>query len=407
MNADWPRLKIEDIAVKVGMGPFGSSIKVSTFVPEGIPVISGQHLHKTRLEDTEYNFITPEHAEELRNANVFRGDVIFTHAGSIGQAAYIPDDSRYERYVLSQRQFFMRCDKQKVWPEFIAYYFSSTEGQHNLLANTSSTGVPSIARPVTYLRSIKIPVPPLPVQRAIAHILGTLEDKIELNRRMNETLEAIARSIFKAWFVDSTADGLPDGWKLSTIGESAQVVGGGTPSTKELAYWEGGTVNWVTPKDLAALSNPVLLDTDRRITELGAKQISSGVLPKGTVLLSSRAPIGYLVISEIPVAINQGFIAMICDGELPNHYIMQWTQANMDIIEGRANGTTFLEISKSSFRPIPIIVPPSDILKRFTEQAEAIHQKIVSNLKESHTLATMRDALLPKLLSGEIRVSEL
>ena len=407
MNADWPRLKIEDIAVKVGMGPFGSSIKVSTFVPEGIPVISGQHLHKTRLEDTEYNFITPEHAEELRNANVFRGDVIFTHAGSIGQAAYIPDDSRYERYVLSQRQFFMRCDKQKVWPEFIAYYFSSTEGQHNLLANTSSTGVPSIARPVTYLRSIKIPVPPLPVQRAIAHILGTLDDKIELNRRMNETLEAIARSIFKAWFVDSTADGLPDGWKLSTIGESAQVVGGGTPSTKELAYWEGGTVNWVTPKDLAALSNPVLLDTDRRITELGAKQISSGVLPKGTVLLSSRAPIGYLVISEIPVAINQGFIAMICDGELPNHYIMQWTQANMDIIEGRANGTTFLEISKSSFRPIPIIVPPSDILKRFTEQAEAIHQKIVSNLKESHTLATMRDALLPKLLSGEIRVSEL
>jgi len=407
LNADWPRLKIEDIAVKVGMGPFGSSIKVSTFVPEGIPVISGQHLHKTRLEDTEYNFITPEHAEELRNANVFRGDVIFTHAGSIGQAAYIPDDSRYERYVLSQRQFFMRCDKQKVWPEFIAYYFSSTEGQHNLLANTSSTGVPSIARPVTYLRSIKIPVPPLPVQRAIAHILGTLEDKIELNRRMNETLEAIARSIFKAWFVDSTADGLPDGWKLSTIGESAQVVGGGTPSTKELAYWEGGTVNWVTPKDLAALSNPVLLDTDRRITELGAKQISSGVLPKGTVLLSSRAPIGYLVISEIPVAINQGFIAMICDGELPNHYIMQWTQANMDIIEGRANGTTFLEISKSSFRPIPIIVPPSDILKRFTEQAEAIHQKIVSNLKESHTLATMRDALLPKLLSGEIRVSEL
>jgi len=407
LNADWPRLKIEDIAVKVGMGPFGSSIKVSTFVPEGIPVISGQHLHKTRLEDTEYNFITPEHAEELRNANVFRGDVIFTHAGSIGQAAYIPDDSRYERYVLSQRQFFMRCDKQKVWPEFIAYYFSSTEGQHNLLANTSSTGVPSIARPVTYLRSIKIPVPPLPVQRAIAHILGTLDDKIELNRRMNETLEAIARSIFKAWFVDSTADGLPDGWKLSTIGESAQVVGGGTPSTKELAYWEGGTVNWVTPKDLAALSNPVLLDTDRRITELGAKQISSGVLPKGTVLLSSRAPIGYLVISEIPVAINQGFIAMICDGELPNHYIMQWTQANMDIIEGRANGTTFLEISKSSFRPIPIIVPPSDILKRFTEQAEAIHQKIVSNLKESHTLATMRDALLPKLLSGEIRVSEL
>ncbi|MFH0939302.1 MAG: restriction endonuclease subunit S, partial [Planctomycetota bacterium] len=202
MNNHWPEIKIEDIAEKVGIGPFGSSIKVSTFVSEGIPVISGQHLRESRLQDLEYNFITPEHAEKLKNANVFRGDVIFTHAGNIKQVAYIPSNSRYERYILSQRQFYMRCNLLKVTPSFVTYYFKTDEGQHKLLANCSPSGVPSIAQPVTYLRSLKIPVPPVEIQQAIACILGALDDKIENNRRMNETLEAMARAIFKSWFTD-------------------------------------------------------------------------------------------------------------------------------------------------------------------------------------------------------------
>ena len=185
------------------MGPYGSSIKVETFVPEGIPIISGQHLHGIRVDDTPgFNFITEQHADRLTNANVRRGDVIFTHEGNIGQVAYIPDDSQYNRYVISQRQFYLRCDSSKASPAFIAMYFASSEGQHQLLANASQVGVPAIAKPVTYLRTIEIPIPPLPEQRAIAHILGALDDKIELNRRMNETLEAIARALFKSWFVD-------------------------------------------------------------------------------------------------------------------------------------------------------------------------------------------------------------
>jgi len=150
----------------------------------------------------------------------------------------------------------------------------------------------------------------------------------------------------------------------------------------------------------------VLLETERQITELGLQQISSGLLPKGTVLLSSRAPIGYLAISEVAVAINQGFIAMVCDRGLPNYYVLHWTRANIGIIEGRANGTTFLEISKSNFRPIPVVIPPNQhVLQTFNLYIEAIHQKIANNLKESCTLATLRNTLLPKLLLGEIRVN--
>ena len=116
-RAGWRTATIEDVAEKVAMGPFGSSIKVETFVPEGVPVISGQHLHGISVDDTPgYNFISHEHAQRLANANVVRGDVVFTHAGNIGQAAYIPDDSEFERYVISQRQFYMRCDRTKAIP---------------------------------------------------------------------------------------------------------------------------------------------------------------------------------------------------------------------------------------------------------------------------------------------------
>jgi type I restriction enzyme S subunit len=156
----WEIRRIEDISERVAMGPFGSSIKVSTFVDSGIPVISGQHLTGTLLEDGDYRFITEGHADKLANANVRRGDIVFTHAGSIGQAAYIPETSQYDRYVISQRQFYMRCDTSKISPLFVVHFFKTQEGQHQLLANTSSTGVPSIARPVTYLRSISLCLPP-------------------------------------------------------------------------------------------------------------------------------------------------------------------------------------------------------------------------------------------------------
>jgi type I restriction enzyme S subunit len=167
----WEVEKIENVAERVGMGPFGSSIRVETFVVEGVPVISGQHLRGFMMDDSKFNFVSPDHAERLKSANVTRGDVVFTHAGNIGQVAYIPENSRFERYVLSQRQFFIRCDRARVSPRFITLYFRSPEGQDKLLANASSSGVPSIAQPVTYLRSIQLTIPPKPVMYAFDQLI--------------------------------------------------------------------------------------------------------------------------------------------------------------------------------------------------------------------------------------------
>jgi type I restriction enzyme S subunit len=279
-------------------------------------------------------------------------------------------------------------------------------------------------------------LPPLSEQRRIANILGTLDDKIELNRRMNATLEAISRAIFKSWFVDfdpvrqkaagkqpvgmdaqtaalfpdsfedSEIGEVPKGWRVQPISELAEIAGGSTPSTKESQFWEGGVHRWATPKDLSNLSVPVLLDTERRLTVGGVAQISSGLLPIGTVLLSSRAPIGYLAIAEAPVAINQGFIAMKPADGVSNIFLLRWIAASHDEIVSRANGSTFLEISKSNFRPIPAVRPTQDVMNSFHERAFPLFRRVVACERESRTLATLRDTLLPKLLSGEIRIPE-
>ncbi|MFB9887040.1 restriction endonuclease subunit S [Balneatrix alpica] len=184
----WQHSSVEDFSEKVGMGPFGSNIKVETFVNEGVPVISGQHLRQTLVEDSTFNFITDSHAEKLSNSCVFEGDVIFTHAGSIGQVALLHRHARFDRYVLSQRQFFLRCDKQKMRPEWITYYFRSVQGQHQLLANTSQVGVPSIARPVSYLRSIKVVMPPKAMIDRFSDVADATHQTVLANRVQIQTL---------------------------------------------------------------------------------------------------------------------------------------------------------------------------------------------------------------------------
>lgn len=278
-------------------------------------------------------------------------------------------------------------------------------------------------------------------RKSIGSILSSIDDLIATNRRANETLEGIGRALFRGWFVDfepvrakmegrwqrgQTQPGLPahlydlfpdrlveselgeipEGWRHSTIGEEVTVCGGSTPSTKEPEFWEGGHHCWATPKDLSSLRFPVLLDTDRKITNAGLSKISSGLLPVGTVLLSSRAPIGYMAIAEVPTAINQGFIAMKCDGVLPNVFVLAWCRESMDAIVGNANGSTFQEISKSNFRPLRVVVPSDPVLTSFTRSADSLYRQMAENERESRSLAQLRDTLLPKLISGELRVPE-
>ncbi|GAB6178529.1 hypothetical protein JCM16814_34200 [Desulfobaculum senezii] len=312
-------------------------------------------------------------------------------------------------------------------PQFIYYLLQTI----NYFDYSDKAAVPGVNRNHVHTAEVKIPLS-LSEQQAIASVLGALDDKIDCNSRMNETLEAMARAMFKDWFVDFGPtkakmegrapylapeiwdlfpdrlddEGNPKGWEYSEIGRETKVLGGATPSTKEPTYWEGGTHHWATPKDLSGLASPVLLDTARKITDQGVAKISSGSLPIGTVLLSSRAPVGYLAIAEVETAINQGFIAMICKKRLSNLFVLLWCAENMEYIKSISGGSTFAEISKKAFRPIPVTIPGNAILHRFEELATPLYHRIVANSKEQHALAQTRDLLLPKLMSGEIRIKD-
>ena len=229
---------------------------------------------------------------------------------------------------------------------------------------------------------------------------GTAAWTVERARAYLDGMDPEVVALFPDGFEDSPLGQIPKGWTVSTIGEETEVAGGGTPDTKDLSFWNG-SIHWATPKDMSPLKSPVLLGTARKITEDGLAKVSSGLLPKRTLLLSSRAPIGYLAITNIPVAVNQGFIAMKCRKRLSVIYAWLWTKMNLDIILGNANGSTFPEISKKNFRPLPIIVPSKPVRLSFDKQAEAFFECIVNNEQESFSSIVLCDTLLPKLLSGE------
>jgi type I restriction enzyme, S subunit len=396
----------------------------------GIPLLEVKHLPTNGiypiLKNTKY--VSQEVYKNWFRAHLEAGDILFSTVGTTGRVSITPNNIQL---TIAQNVLGLRFKSNLFDPSFAFYYLRSKPFQHEIESRLITTVQASIKR--SDMDRIPMHLPEIHIQKSIASVLGVLDDKIENNCKINETLEEIARSIFKSWFVDfdpvhakaggnspahmdpETAalfpssfddNGLPVGWVNSTIGAEVQIFGGATPSTKEPAYWENGKINWCTPKDLSPLVSPVLLGTNRKITETGLKKISSGLLPIGTLLMSSRAPVGYLAISEIPVAINQGFIAMKCNKRLSNLYVLFWCEQNMDKIKNNAGGSTFEEISKTNFKPISVICPSVEILKVYDLQLEPIFNRVVSNLRENQTLNKLRDILLPKLMSGQICVKD-
>ena len=433
--AGWRTATIEEIAEKVAMGPFGSSIKVETFVPDGVPIISGQHLHGSRVDDSPgFNFISNDHAKRLSNANVIRGDIVFTHAGNIGQVAYIPESSRFERYVISQRQFYMRCNRSKVIPEFVTLYFKSPEGQHQLLANTSQVGVPSIAQPVTYLRTIPIPIPHLPEQRAIAHVLGTLDDKIELNRRMNETLEEMARALFKSWFVDfdpvrakmegrwrrgqslpgmpaelydlfpdsmvsSELGEIPEGWEAGVLGNVANEVRVSAqpqsidPGTPYIALEH-------MPKCCLALSDWGVAD------EVGSNKFR---FERGNILFGKLRPYFHKVgIAPLEGVCSTDIVVVAPAADCWFGFVLGHISSKefVDYTDITSTGTRMPRTKWRDMARYTIALPTRGLAEAFTVQIQPWVEHIVSVIHESRSLSSLRDTLLPGLVSGKLQVTQ-
>ena len=382
----------------------------------------------------DFVHVTNGTADSLASCCLTPGDLVFPHRGNIGEVGITPDDGH--RYMLSTSLMKLSPNRSKVDPLYLFYFFKSVTGRAALLMNASQVGTPGIATPLKSLRGIALALPPLEIQRAITAFLQALDDRITLLRETNATLEAIAQALFKSWFVDfdpvrakmegRTPEGMdeataalfpdgfetselgevPRGWRVMPVGDAIEAVGGATPDTKNEAFWEPPVHCWTSPKDLSGIAAPVLLDTERKVSNQGLAKIGSGLLPPGTLLMSSRAPIGYLALAQVPLAINQGYIAMLPGGLLPPLYMYFWCRQNMDGIKGRANGSTFMEISKKAFRPIPVLVPSPELMNAFTATADALFARLTANEQQAQTLSTLRNTLLPRLISGQLRLPE-
>ena len=435
MTETWDEVSINDIKspsrYSLAMGPFGSNIKTDNFVPMGVPIIRGGNLSGDHFKDSNFVFLTEEKADELKSANAFPGDLIFTHRGTLGQVGIIPKNAKYPRYVVSQSQMKLSCDLSKIDPLFVYYFFRSDKGQHELLSNTSTTGVPAISSPLSTLRSIRIPYPPLPIQHTITHILGSLDNKIEIQRHMNETLEAIARTIFQSWFVDfdpvqakvdgrqpgcvdaSTAEmfpsefeeiegrEVPKGWRIASLSEIFEINPQRSLAKDQIApYLDMQNVptrghrpiDWVD-RDFSSGTKFVNGDTlMARITPCleNGKTIFVDFLNDAQVGWGSTE---YIVLRpKSPLPPEFGYL-LARDEEFRAHAIL-----NMSGSSGRQR------VPSKCFDSYQIVVPTKPVAEKFGEIVKLLMVRIKKNDEQSRTLVTLRDSLLPKLMSGEIPV---
>lgn len=407
--SEWPITRIEDIAEKIAMGPFGSDIKTENFVPFGVPVIRGGNLTNGRFHGEGFVFLTEEKANDLANANAFPGDIVFTHRGTLGQVGLVPE-TPFPRYVVSQSQMKLTCDPARAIPEFIYYYFKSPIGQHALLMNTSQTGVPAISRPVTSLKAIELRLPPLSEQRAIARILGALDDKIELNRRMNQTLEAMARALFRSWFVDfdgvpqedmqeSELGLIPRGWRVASLDAIAD-------------YLNGLALQKFPPESETEFLPVIKIAQLRAGTTQGADKASAKLKPEyivedGDVLFSWSGSLEVEVWTGGRGALNQ-HLFKITSRVVPKWFYYFATRLHLPNFRSIAAGkaTTMGHIQRKHLTDAKVVVPSPDAMTKFDSIIAPLFEQRINNALQARTLAALRDTLLPRLISGQLQVSQ-
>lgn len=409
---EWKEYKISEIIEEIAMGPFGSNIKVDNFIDFGIPVLNGSNLQGFKLNEDSFNYVSEEKADSLGRANAFRGDVVITHRGTLGQIVYIPLDSKYERYVISQSQFRLRLNQNIIRPDFFVYFFHTRIGQHRILMNASQVGVPALARPTSTFKEITIPVPPMEIQNKVMAILLSLDDKIELNHRINKNLEQQAQALFKSWFVDfepfkdgkfvdSELGMIPKGWKVGFYTELVDIKGGGTPKTEIKEYWNGN-IPFFSPKDIS--SSCFILDTEKYITANGLENCNSNLFPPYTVFITARGTVGKVVMSGCEMAMNQTNYALLGKHNISQYYVYLITLQLATRLLKKANGAVFNAITTRDFTSEQIIIPFDSVIKDFSSIIRPIYENILLNEFQIKTLSQLRDTILSRLMSGELKI---
>ena len=385
----------------------GYAFKSKDFVSQGIPVIKIKNVKPNRILVDDLSYVPADVAEQRKKWLIEKGEILLTMTGNradgspeswVGKAAIFNESTPY---LLNQRVSALKAkDEAVIDTNYLGYYLSSWQTQLYFIKRANSSGGQANISPEIVM-NMPVHYPPLATQRKIVSILATLDQKIKTNAAINDNLELQAQAFFQELFVDN-AD--PE-WAIGTISDLGAVVGGSTPSKAKPEYYTETGIAWITPKDLSINKSKFISHGENDITELGLKNSSATIMPEGTVLFSSRAPIGYIAVAAGEVTTNQGFKSIVPKPEIGTAFVYYFLKHNLPIIEGMASGSTFKEVSGSTMKGVPAVIPDTDTIARFNDFCTPIfaQQRILE--EQNQSLAALRDNMLPKLMSGEIDVS--
>jgi type I restriction enzyme, S subunit len=382
--ANWKKYKLEDLAVDIAMGPFGSNIKTDNFQPFGVPVIRGQNLVEGGFEYSNFVFISEEKAQSLKRSIAYPDELVFTHRGTLGQVGVIPKN-KYPYYLVSQSQMRLAVKKDLLSPKYLFYFFKTPIGQRELLKNVSQVGVPAIASPTKSLKDVDITIPDLSTQTCIASILTSLDDKIELNRRMNQTLEQMGQVLFNHYFVDNIdIDNLPEGWRIGKLGKIL-----------ELKYGKALKENQRNKGNYAVVGSGGIIGYHDEFICKG----------KGIVVgrKGNSGAVSWLHEDFYPIDTTFYVSDSLGVKDLYYHYFLL-KSLNLKNLN---SDSAVPGLNRNEARNQEIVIPENKNIKAFNNSVSSFFNRININLNEIKRLTTIRDTLLPKLMSGEIDVDVL
>lgn len=383
---------ISELIDEIAMGPFGSNIKVECFVDDGIPVLNGSNLNGFFLTEDSFRYVTEEKADSLGRANAHRGDIIITHRGTLGQIVCIPETSKHDRYVISQSQFRVKCN-EKVIPEYLVYYFHTAIGQYKLLSNASQVGVPALARASTTFQKIEVEIPDIKTQQKAVSVLNAIEAKINVNRSINENLAALLQTVYQERFgdVDIAA-------KQGVLSDICSY------SKDRVAVSELDVTTYFSTENMlprkAGSSDATSLPTTPQTT----------ACHKGDTLISNIRPyFKKIVYCEDECGCSTDVLCFTPNQPQYSAYLFSTLYADkfFAFMVAGAKGTKMPRGDKQQIMTYPIVFPSEVALVEFNTIALPLIKQIYSNRAENKRLSLLRDTLLPKLMSGELDVSDI
>ena len=403
----WKKYQLKDVTTLLGDGLHGTpkyDKNGTVFFINGNNLVDG----KIEIKDSTKR-VSEDEANKYRK-NLNHRTILVSINGTIGNVAKYQG----EACILGKSACYFNV-AEDFDLNFIYYVVASQQFKNSIMHLATGTTIKNVS--LETMRNYSFVAPSINEQKRISSLLSSLDNKIDLNRRINDNLEQQAQALFKSWFVDfepfkdgkfveSELGMIPKGWRVGTLNEIGNVVGGGTPSKSKPEYYCSDGIAWITPKDLSILKAKFIFNGEIDITELGYKNSSAKIMPKGSILFSSRAPIGYIAIAQNDITTNQGFKSVI-PKKAGTAFIYLYLKENVDNIESQATGSTFKEASGSLMKAQKVVIPSGHIYDDFENLLQPIFKKQANLEIECRNLSTIRNTLLPKLMSGKLKINNL